>query len=424
MLTNFAGEKSVTTTQQSITQQSITQPPIDYPFGVYDRLNVSAERAGLGDGEPLVRVRLPYGGEAWLARRYEDVKFVLSDQRFSRAAAFGKDVPRATPHINDKKSILDMDPPDHTRLRRLAAKAFTAKRVELLRPRAQQIVDGLLDEMIATGPPADLMESLSWPLPITVICEMLGVPYEDREKFRGWTDASLAITAYQPEEILQARQNLRGYMSGLLGQRREHPAEDLLTALMQATDNDDRLRPEEVVQLSVALLAAGHETTANHIGNFVYSLMTHPDELAKLRANHDLVNPAVEELLRHTPIGAGAGFVRIATEDIEVGGTLVRAGEGVMVDGHRANRDSRVFDNPNELRLDRAANPHIAFGHGVHHCIGAQLARMELQVALGALLRRLPDLELAVDAEEAPWKHGRLVRGLQELPVTWSEVRA
>jgi cytochrome P450 len=400
-----------------------TQQPIDYPFGDYDRLNVDSEQAGLGDGQPLVRVRLPYGGEAWLARRYEDVKVVLADPRFSRAAAFGKDVPRAIPFINKRKGLLDMDPPDHTRLRRLAAKAFTAKRVELLRPRAQQIVDGLLDDMIAAGAPADLMGSLSWPLPITVICEMLGVPYTDRERFRGWTDAMLAITAYAPDEIQQSRQNLIDYMGELLDQRREHPADDLLTALMQARENDDRLRPDEVVALAVGLLAAGHETTANHIGNFVYSLMTHPDELAKLRANHDLVKPAVEELLRHTPIGASVGFIRIATEDIEVGGTLVRAGEGVFVDGHTADRDPSVFDDPQELRLDREANPHIAFGHGVHHCIGAQLARMELQVALGTLLRRLPDLKLAVDAEKAPWKHGRLVRGLQELPVTWSEVR-
>jgi cytochrome P450 len=407
------GVKSVTTTQQ----------PIEYPFGDYDRLNVHPEPAGLADGEPLVRVRLPYGGDAWLARRYEDVKVVLADPRFSREAAFGKDVPRPTEFINDKRGLLDMDPPDHTRLRRLAAKAFTAKRVELLRPRAQEIVDGLLDTMIAAGPPADLMESLSWPLPITVICEMLGVPYADRETFRVWTDASMALTAYEPGEIQQAQQNLRDYMSGLLDQRREHPADDLLTALMQARDNDDRLNEDEVVQLAVGLLIGGHETTANQFGNFVYNLFTHPDELAKLRADPDLVKPAVEELMRHTPLGAATGFVRIATEDVEVGGMTVRAGEGVFVDGHTANRDPRVFDNPHELRVDRAVNQHIGFGHGVHHCLGAQLARMELQVALGTLVRRLPDLELAVDAKQAPWKHGRLVRGLRELQVTWSEVR-
>ncbi|MCE7011561.1 cytochrome P450 [Kibdelosporangium philippinense] len=405
-----------------------TDHPINYPFpgggtDDYVALNPSAERAGLADSEPLVRVRLPYGGDAWLARRYEDVKLVLGDTRFSRAAAFGKDVPRSFPVIREDKTLLDMDPPDHTRLRRLATKAFTSKRVETLRPRVHQIVNTLFDEMIAKGAPADLMSSVSWPLPITVICEMLGVPYEDREKFRAWTDASLAISAFTPEEIEQATRNLTDYMAGLLRQRRENPKDDLLTALMQAQDNDDRLDPDEVVQLAAALLVGGHETTANQFGNFVFSLFDHPEELAKLRANPDTVNAAVEELLRHTPLSASGGFVRIATENVEVGGTTVRAGEGVFADVVAANRDPRRFDDGQELKLDREPIGHIAFGHGVHHCIGAQLARMELQVALGTLIRRFPDLSLAVDAQDAPWKHGRLVRGLQELPVTWSEVR-
>ncbi|CAM4030555.1 cytochrome P450 [Kibdelosporangium persicum] len=406
-----------------------TQNPIDFPFSGggtddYVALVPPAEQAGLADGEPLVRVRLPYGGDAWLARRYEDVKVVLADQRFSREATLGKDVPRWSPVIQTVRSILSMDPPDHTRLRKLATKAFTARRIEMLRPRVQQIVDDLFDAMIANGAPADLMASVSWPLPITVICEMLGVPYEDRAEFRAWTDTSLAITAYTPEEIQQAQQDLRDYMKGLLTQRREDPRDDLLTALLQARDNDDRLNPDEIVQLAASLLAAGHETTANQFGNFVYSLLTHPDELAKLRANHDLVNSAVEELLRHTPLGATGGlFVRIAKEDVELGGVTIRAGEGVFADAQAANRDPRMFDHPDELRLERQVNPHIAFGHGVHHCIGAQLARLELQVALGTVIRRFPDLSLAVDAREVPWKHGRLVRGLQELPVTWAEVR-
>jgi cytochrome P450 len=400
--------------------------PLDYPFsgvGKYDALNLDAEQAGLADGEPLVRVRLPYGGEAWLARRYEDVKAMLGDPRFSRAATFGQDVPRATPVINEDRTIMDMDPPDHSRLRRLAAKAFTAKRVETLRPRAQQIVDRLLDEMVAKGSPGDLMASLSWPLPITVICELLGVPYSDRERFRAWAEAMVAITTHEPSEIRQARQQLFDYMSDMLDRRRDDPRDDLLTGLTQAREDDDRLDPDEIVGLAWSLLVTGHETTANQIGNFVYSLLDHPQELAKLRANPDLVKPAVEELLRHTPLGGAAGQVRIATEDVELGGMRVRAGEGVLFDLHAANRDPRRFDEPDELRLDRPAGSHMAFGHGAHHCIGAQLARMELQVALGTLIRRFPDLELAVDARELPWKLGRLVRGLEELPVTWTELR-
>lgn len=406
-----------------------TDHVLDFPFSGADTddyvaLNPATEQAGLADDEPLVRVRLPYGGEAWLARRYEDVRLVLGDLRFSRAEAFGKDVPRPSPLIRKDRGILDMDPPDHTRLRKLAAKAFTAKRVETLRPHVQQIVTGLLDDMIAAGSPADLMTSLSWPLPITVICEMLGVPYEDRDEFRAWTDASLAITAFEPAEIEQALYDLNGYMAGLLEQRRTEPRDDLLTAMLHARDNDDRLDPDEIVRLAVGLLVAGHETTANQIGNFVYTLLTHPAELAKLRADPGMVTTAVEELLRATPLGASAGFIRIAKVDVEIGGVTVRAGDGVFVDAAAANRDPRLFDGPDELRLDRPVNPHLSFGHGVHHCIGAQLARLELQVAIGTLVRRLPDLALAVDARDVPWKHGRLVRGLQELPVTWVEVRA
>lgn len=396
-----------------------TQQPLDYPFEEYDRLNTTPVRAGLADGDPLVRVRLPYGGDAWLARRYAEVKVVLGDPRFSRAEAFGKDVPRPMRLINDQPGILDMDPPDHTRLRRLVTKAFTARRVEQLKPRVQEIIDGLLDDMEAAGPPVDLMDTFSWPLPIQVICEMLGVPVADRDKFRAWTDASLAITAFEPEHIQQSRQNLREYIAGLIADRRERPTDDLLTALVRARDEEDRLSEMEMVQLSVGLLIAGHETTANQFGNFTYSLLTHPDQWAKLRANPELVNTAIEELMRHTPLGASASFPRIATEDVELGGVTIRAGEAVFVDGIAANRDPRVFENPDELDVARQVNPHLGFGHGVHHCLGAQLARLELRLALSSVLRRFPDLTLAVDALEIPWKHGRLVRGLQTLPVTW-----
>jgi cytochrome P450 len=401
-----------------------TQEPVNYPFGEYDRLNPGLERIGTGDGEPLVRVRLPFGGDGWLARRYEDVKAVLADPRFSRAVAFGKDVPRSTPIINDQPGILDMDPPDHTRLRRLAAKAFTARRVELLRPRTQEIIDGLVDKMAAAGPPADLMDSFSWPMPITVICELLGVPFEDRAKFRAWTDALLAITAYTPEEILDARVKLREYMAGLIAGRRRQPADDLLTALIKARDEEDRLSETEMVNFAVGLLVAGHETTANQFGNFMYNLLTHPDQLTALRANLDLVDSAVEEMMRHTPLGgASSGFPRIATEDLELGGVTVREGDAVFVDMTAANRDPRVFENPDQLDVARQVNPHVGFGHGVHHCLGAQLARLELRLALTTVLRRFPDLSFAVRETEISWKHGRAIRGLQALPVTWSEVR-
>jgi cytochrome P450 len=220
--------------------------------------------------------------------------------------------------------------------------------------------------------------------------------------------------------VLQYLGSLHAYMAGLIAQRREEPADDLIGALVQARDEDnDRLTEQEMVELAAGLLAAGHETTVTQISNFVYVLLTHPDQLAVLRARPDLIPGAVEELLRYVPLGAAAAFARYATEDLELGGVLIRAGEPVVAAMSSANRDSAVFDEPDRLDVTRGAGPHIGFGHGVHHCLGAQLARMELQVALSALLSRLPELALAVDEKQLEWKSGLLVRGLRGLPVTW-----
>jgi cytochrome P450 len=312
-----------------------------------------------------------------------------------------------------------MDPPDHSRLRRLVAKAFTVRRVEALRPHVREIADGLLDRMVEQGAPADLVEEFALPLPITVICELLGVPYEDRAAFRTWSDAALSTTSLPPETIQEYIQNLHDYMAGLVAKRRAQSTDDLLGALVRARDEEDRLTEDELVRMGVGLLIAGHETTASQIPNFVYVLLTHPDECARLRAEPALIPRAVEELLRYIPLGASAGFPRYATEDVELGGVLVRAGEPVLAVMASANRDGEVFDDPDALDLAREENPHVGFGHGVHHCLGAPLARMELQVALDALVRRLPGLRFAVPEDELPWKSGMLVRGLTSLPVTW-----
>jgi cytochrome P450 len=395
--------------------------PRNYPFGEAEALLLDEQLVALRE-QPLARVRLPYGGDAWLATRYADVRTVLGDPRFSRAAAGGReDMPRATSAVEAQTGILTMDPPEHTRLRRLVAKAFTANRVRDLRPRTERIADDLLDRMIAAGPPADLVEHFALPLPITVICELLGVPTADQASFRAWTDRALAITAFTPQEIDSSRRQLREYIAGLIARRRRVASDDLLSALVRARDDEDRLSEAEMVDLGVGLLIAGHETTANQISNFVYTLLTHPAELADLLADLNELPAAVEELLRFTPLGGSAGFARIATEDIELGGTLVRAGEAVFVEMATANRDPSVFTHANELDLKRASNPHMGFGHGVHHCLGAQLARMELQVALYALLTRLPRLSLAIDEKDVPWRRGRRVRGPQTLPVTWSK---
>ncbi|PRW64494.1 cytochrome P450 [Actinopolyspora mortivallis] len=397
---------------------TIDPTPRTYPFNTPDRLRLDPFYAELRRQEPVSRVRLPYGEDAWLATRYSDVKTVFADPRFSRAAAVGRDEPRARPTAQ-QTGILTMDPPEHTRLRKLVAKAFTARRVEQLRPRAQRIADDLVRGMHRKGPPLDLVEEFALPLPITVICELLGVPYSDREDFRVWSDAFLSTSKLSAQQVEDYITQMRGYMTGLIEQRRAQPAEDLLSALIQARDEQDKLSETELVDLAVGLLVAGHETTATQIPNFVYVLLTHPSELEWLRNNPDRVPDAVEELMRFVPLGVNAAFPRYALEDVELGGVLIRAGEPVLASLASANRDESVFDDPEGLDLARESNSHIGFGHGPHHCLGAQLARMELQVALGTLLREFPGLRLGGDEQDVVWKSGMLVRGPQYLPLAW-----
>ena len=257
------------------------------------------------------------------------------------------------------------------------------------------------------------------PLPVTIICEMLGVPLSERAVFRAGADAALSTTSMTPEQRAAARDEMLGFMARLIAQRRAEPADDLLTALVQARDEDDRLSEDELLAMGVGILIAGHETTMNHLANFVFTVLTTPGLADSLRADPEAVAPAVEELLRYVPLGTGSGFPRVALTDVEMGGVTVRQGESVMVAIHAANRDETVFDDPEHLHTDRTENPHVAFGHGPHHCLGAQLARMEMQVALGELLRGFPDLRLAVPADEVPWRSGGLVRGPRELLVAW-----
>ncbi|MFR9727707.1 cytochrome P450 [Saccharopolyspora sp. MS10] len=400
-----------------------TAEPKSFPFSEPERLDPEPLFEELRQ-QPLTRVRLPYGEPGWLATRYEDVKVVLGDRRFSRAASVGRDEPRMRPLQSPPDSILSADPPEHSRLRRLVMKAFTQRRVELLRPRAQEIADGLVDGMLDRGAPADLVEDFALPLPITVICELLGVPYEDRADFRVWSDAFLSTTKFTPEEVGRSVELMREYVAGLIAQRRgtRHVQErdDLLSGLVAARDDDDRLSEDEMLSLAQAILVAGHETTATQIPNFVYALLRHPDQLARLRADLGLVPRAVEELMRYIPLGNGAGIARYATEDVELGGVTVRAGEPVLPSTASANRDPAVYSDPDALDLLREEPSHVGFGHGAHHCLGAPLARMELQVALDVLLRRLPDLRLALGEEGVEWKDGLSTRGPERMPVSWA----
>ncbi|MCI4063914.1 cytochrome P450 [Micromonospora sp. R77] len=402
-----------------MTETSQATIPQRYPFSTPDRLELDPRYALLRREQPLTRVQLPYGEPAWLATRHADVRMVLGDPRFSRAASVGRDEPRNTPR-QQETGILAMDPPDHTRLRRLVAKAFTARRVDELRPRTRAVADELVDGLLAAGPPADLVAHLATPLPIRVICDLLGVPVSDQDRFHTWSEAIVSTTSLAPELAQQYVDNLLAYMAGLIARRREEPADDLLTAMVRARDeNADRLTEEEVVTLAAGLLAAGHETTVTQIPNMVYVLLTTPGAWERLRAEPELVPTAVEELMRFIPLGSSAAFPRYALEDVELGGVLVRAGEPVVVSIASANRDEAVFPDADRLELGREVNPHVGFGHGVHHCVGAQLARMELRVVLETLLARTPSLHLAVPESELTWKSGLLVRGLVALPVGW-----
>ncbi|OKH94683.1 cytochrome P450 [Streptomyces uncialis] len=389
--------------------------PLVYPFNTSGGLQLAEEYERVRDQPGLLRVRMPYGEPAWLVTRYADARLVLGDQRFSRAAAAARDEPRQSEGRADG-GILSMDPPDHTRLRSLVAGAFTARRAEKLRPQVRELTASLLDDLEAAGPPADLVDRFALPLPVAVICRLLGVPTQDRPRFRVWSDAALSTSSLTAAEFKANREELRAYMAGLIELHRQEPRDDLMTTLIEARDGGDRLSEVELIDLCVAVLVAGHETTASQIPNFVLTLLDHPDQLARLRARPELVPDAVEELLRFVPLGSGAAAPRYATEDIEVGGTLVRAGTPVLVAAGAANRDALRFTAPGVLDIARAGNQHLGFGHGVHHCLGASLARMELQEALGALLARFPGLRLAGDVT---WKSEMLVRGPRVMPVAW-----
>ncbi|RSS46422.1 cytochrome P450 [Streptomyces sp. WAC08241] len=389
--------------------------PLDYPFNEPEGLGLAEAYAEALERPGLLRVRMAYGEPAWLATRYADARLVLGDRRFSRAEAVKHDEPRQSEAQQDS-GILGMDPPGHTRLRTLVAKAFTVHQVEKLRPQVRELAHGFLDDMEAAGPPADLVESYALPIPVAVICRMLGVPEEDRAKFRVWSDAALSTSSLTAEEFWRSREELRAYMAALIEDHRARPRPDLMTGLIEARDTGDRLTEPELVDLCVGILVAGHETTASQIPNFVHALLDHPEQLALLRERPDLIKGAVEELLRFVPLGSGAAFPRYATEDVEVGGTLVRAGEPVLVAIGAANRDALKFTGPGRLDVTRTGVQHLGFGHGVHHCLGAPLARLELQEAVLALLARFPGLHLAGDVR---WKDRMLVRGPREMPVGW-----
>lgn len=391
--------------------------PYRYSFEQPHRLEPSSLYAKLRSDEPIARVRVPYGREAWLVTRYEAVRKVFTDARFSRALAVGPDTPRRGRGWARAEALVSLDPPDHTRVRKLLATAFSMPNIRRLRPKAERIVAGLLDDVVDHGPPADLVQLVTRRAPVMVICTVLGIPYDDRGRFGQFPQLIMSTNSGE------AREGMLAYLRDLIVERRERPTDDLFSMLVREADSSGRITEEELVALGENLLANGYETMGNEIANFVYLLLTHPDQLAWLREDLSRLPTAIEELLRFIPLAAGApgagGHARVATEDIELDGTTFAAGDAFLPSVTSANRDDEVFTEPDRLDLTRTPNPHLTFGHGAHHCLGAQLARMEFLVILTGLLTRFPTLRLAPHPDEVPWKNSHIQRGPAELLVTW-----
>ncbi|WP_199730810.1 cytochrome P450 [Amycolatopsis panacis] len=371
---------------------------------------------------PVARVHMPYGaGPCWLVTRYADVQTVTSDRRFSRAALVGRDFPRITPApIAQSEAINLMDPPALNRVRRLVVKAFTTAQVEALRPWTQRTTDRLLDGMVERGAPADVAAHLAGELPVMTISQMMDVPAADRSQLRRWAMAMMSMSAEDTSSAAAAKTALRGYFAELTAARRRNPGDDLISALATARIGEDALGADELAVLAMLLVVTGHDTTTYNICNIVYTLLTHPAHLAHLRARPGLLPQALEELLRHIPFRQGVGIPRVALEDVELGGQVIKAGDIVHVSYLTANRDELAYERPDELDFERQSPAgHMTFGYGSHHCLGSHLARMVLQVSIGTLLSRFPGLSLAVPQDEVRWNTVSIWRYPLALPVTW-----
>ncbi|WP_306214509.1 cytochrome P450 family protein [Actinoplanes sp. RD1] len=366
---------------------------------------------------PIRQVPLPGGEQVWLVTEYETGRQALADPRLSKAPRDAGSYSETDRALN--MHMLSADPPDHTRLRKLLSGAFTSRRIESLRPRVEQITDTLLDEMSAHEQ-ADLLNAFTVPLPIQVICELLGIPDADRDTFRVWSGHIVAGVDPTGEVTSQTLQSTTtaflAYIRDLLRQRRTRLGDDLLSGLIAVRDDEDRLSEDELTSMVFMLLIAGTETTANLLGNGSFLLLSERERWERLRLGRELLPEAIEEFLRYeSSLKFSTG--RIAAEDFELAGAPIRAGDVVMVSLLAVNRDPSRFDSPGELRLSRTPNSHLAFGHGIHRCIGAPLARMEAMIAFDRLLTRFPRLRLAVPAEQVTWRPRLLIRGLDALPV-------
>ncbi|MET7757546.1 cytochrome P450 [Streptomyces sp. NPDC005389] len=373
----------------------------------------------LREERPLSRVTLWDGRSVWLVSGHSAGRALLSDPRLSTDST-RPDFPLTTERASSvrrrrRAALLGWDDPEHNVQRRMLIPSFTLKRAERLRPRIQETVDRLLDAMEAAGPPAELVSAFALPVPSIVICDLLGVPYEDHDFFE--EQSARLLRGPTGEDTEDALAQLEGYLGDLIERKRRKPGEGVLDDLVARQLEDGGPDSEELVQLATILLIAGHETTANMISLGTYTLLRHPERLSELAADPRLVPVAVEELLRFLSIADG--LLRVAREDVEIDGTIIRAGEGVVFSTSVINRDAAAYADPDTLDWSRSARHHLAFGFGIHQCLGQNLARAEMEIALGTLLRRLPGLRLAVPADEIPFKPGDTIQGMLELPVTW-----
>ncbi|MFG2385397.1 cytochrome P450 [Streptomyces avermitilis] len=397
--------------------------PIAFPFPDPPSVcELPPELAEIRDGQSVVEVKFPDGISGWMVTKHADVRKVLVDSRFSSkvmaTAAAAMSETETGKLMNE--SLVGMDAPEHTRLRKLVTKAFTARRVETLRPRITELVGQLLDELETLPRPVDLVKTFSVPLPVRVICELLGVPAGDQDTFHAWSNALLGDWQ-QVVEKEAATVSLVNYFGELIAVKRENPADDLISELIAISNEDSTLTEREIIALSIGILSAGHETTANQISMFLVTLLHNPAELDKLRDNREAIPKAVDELLRFVPLTTTGGIIpRLTTAEVELsGGQVLPAGAVVLPAVATANRDPEVFEDGERLNVTRENNPHLAFGSGIHHCLGAQLARIELQEALGAILDRMPEVRLAVPESELRLKSASIIRGLESLPITW-----
>ncbi|MEU7832857.1 MULTISPECIES: cytochrome P450 [unclassified Nonomuraea] len=395
----------------------------DYPFRNPTALEPPEEWASMREGCPVARVRLASGDEATLLTRYEDVKQVLSDPRFTRhldapdAARVSADASGGS-FAKRRTGMATSVGEGHQQWRRLVGKAFTVKRVMAMQPRMVAMSEQLIDAMVEQGAPADLVSGLGFPLPVWVICDLLGVPDEDRFRFPYWSDTLLNMTKFEQKEIDAAQADFNDYLTAHIAAKKAEPGDDLISALLALVEEDGLMTEAVVLGTCQGLLVAGHETTANMIGKMVAMLLADRRQWERLLADPSLIRSAVEEILRFDA-NPGFGMPRYLTEEVEVAGTTLPAGTTVVCSLASANHDEDAFAQAGDMDLGRSPNVHLAFGVGPYSCLGQALARTELQTVLAVLLRRLPSLELAVPARELARREGLLIGGLQQVPVRW-----